>query len=62
MVPSTTCPLCYKVRDDAFSSIVEDHIICQSVLEIYIATVDERPAHPPLPAMAIATMALPMVA
>ena len=63
MVPSTTCPsLCYKVTDDAFSSIVEDHIICQSVLEIYIATVDERPAHPPLPAMAIAIMALPMVA
>ena len=32
-----------------FSSIVEDQIIRQSVLEIYIATVDERPAHPPLP-------------
>ena len=33
--PSTTCPsLCYKVTDDTFSSIVEDQIICQSVLEI----------------------------
>ena len=26
--------LCYKVTDDTFSSIVEDQIICQSVLEI----------------------------
>ena len=63
MVPSTTCPsLCYKVTDDMFSSIVEDQIIRQSVLEIYIATVGERPAHPPLPTMAFATMALPTVA
>ena len=35
MVPSTTCPsLCYKVTDDTFSNIVEDQIICQSMLEI----------------------------
>ena len=58
MVPSTACPsLCYKVTDDMFSSIVEDQIICQSVLEIKIATVDERPAHPPLLTMANATTA-----
>ena len=59
----STCPsLCYKVTDDTFSSNVEDQIICQSVFEIEIATVDERPAYPPLPTMAIATMALPTVA
>ena len=63
MVASTSCPsLCYKVTDDTFSSIVEDQIICQSVLENYFATVDEWPAHPPLPTLAIATMALPTVA
>ena len=50
------------MTNDTFPSIVEDQNIFQSVFKILIATVDERLAHPPLPTVAIATVAVPTVA